>query len=136
MAGRVETTAGIFTSCALAGAQVMNTAINNRKAGRSRRTIKFISTPPISNSVGGRDYCEPICCTNCREEYNKWANFAIYFERKDELPISNCRFQIGNWQLAITLLFVAKLVADTPDREHHLRVLRVLFDLGSQAIDV
>jgi len=32
---------------------------------------------------------------------------------------------------AITLLFVAELVADAPDREHHLRVLRVLFDLGS-----
>src|ERR1044072_717745 len=78
MAGRVETTAGSLTSCALAGAQFMKTTIhNNRKAGRSRRTIKFISTPPISNSVGGRDYCEPICCTNCREEYNKWVGIAM-----------------------------------------------------------
>ena len=34
------------------------------------------------------------------------------------------------------LLFVAELVTDTPDRQHHLRVLGVLFDLGSQAIDV
>jgi predicted secreted protein len=25
----------------------------------------------ISNIAGGRDYVEPICCTNCGEEYNK-----------------------------------------------------------------
>lgn len=34
------------------------------------------------------------------------------------------------------LLFVAELVANAPDGEHHLRILGVLFDLGSQAIDM
>ena len=34
------------------------------------------------------------------------------------------------------LLFVAEFVANTPHRQHHLRVLGVLFDLGSEAIDV
>src|SRR5688500_6179963 len=33
-------------------------------------------------------------------------------------------------------LFVAELVADAPDGQHHLRVLGVVLDLGSQAVDV
>jgi hypothetical protein len=53
------------------------------------------------------------------------------------LPIANfSQSAIGNRKLAMILLFVAELVADAPDRQHHLRVLGVLFDLGSQAIDV
>jgi hypothetical protein len=34
------------------------------------------------------------------------------------------------------LLFVAKLVANSPNGQNHLRVFRVLFDLGSQPVDV
>ena len=34
------------------------------------------------------------------------------------------------------LLFVTKLVADSPNSQDHLRVFRVLFDFGSQPIDV
>ena len=34
------------------------------------------------------------------------------------------------------LLFVAELVANSPNGQDHLRVFRVLFDLGSQTIDV
>src|SRR5919107_1629272 len=33
-------------------------------------------------------------------------------------------------------LFVAELVADAPDGQNHLRVLGVVLDLGSQAVDV
>ena len=34
------------------------------------------------------------------------------------------------------LLFVAELVANSPNGQNHLRVFRVLFDLGSQPVDV
>ena len=34
------------------------------------------------------------------------------------------------------LLFVAELVADSPNGENHLRVFRILFDLGAQPVDV
>jgi hypothetical protein len=34
------------------------------------------------------------------------------------------------------LLFVAELVANSPNGQDHLRVFRVLFDLGSQSVDV
>lgn len=48
----------------------------------------------------------------------------------------------GRLQLALgettkqRLLFVAKLVANSPYGQDHLRVFRVLFDLGSQSVDV
>ena len=34
------------------------------------------------------------------------------------------------------LLFVAELVANSPNGENHLRVFRVLFDFGAQPVDV
>ena len=34
------------------------------------------------------------------------------------------------------LLFVAELVANSPNSQNHLRIFRVLFDLGSQSVDV
>src|ERR1044071_1698302 len=51
IAGLRETLA----SCACEGAAKVKTAVHNIRAGRSRRTVQFISTPPVSNSVGGRD---------------------------------------------------------------------------------
>lgn len=39
-------------------------------------------------------------------------------------------------QMLFNGLLVAKLVADAPNGQHHLRVLRIVFDLCSQAINV
>jgi hypothetical protein len=53
--------------------------------------------------------------------------------------IANCRFlSIGNRQSEIgnALLFVAELVPDAPDGQDHLRVLRILLNLGPQTIDM
>jgi hypothetical protein len=44
---------------------------------------------------------------------------------------------IGAWRDdEAALLFVAELVANSPYGQDHLRVLRVLFDFGSQSVDV
>src|SRR5215204_7763830 len=40
----------------------------------------------------------------------------------------------GGWNPSA--LFVAELVTDAPDGQNHLRVLGVVLDLGSQAVDV
>ena len=42
----------------------------------------------------------------------------------------------GRHQARMSALLVAEFVADAPDGQDHLRVLGVLFDLGTQAIDV
>jgi hypothetical protein len=58
-------------------------------------------------------------------------------KRELQLPIANFfnrQWAIGNWKWF--LLLVAELVANTPDSQDHLRVFGVLFDLGSQAINV
>jgi len=34
------------------------------------------------------------------------------------------------------LLFVAEFIANSPNGQNHLRIFRVLFDLGSQPVDV
>jgi hypothetical protein len=42
----------------------------------------------------------------------------------------------GRPRCSLTGLLVAKLVADAPNGQHHLRILRIVFNLRSQAIDV
>jgi uncharacterized membrane protein (Fun14 family) len=57
--------------------------------------------------------------------------------RKSRCSINKRRLQLAFGETTnAKLLFVAKLVADTPNGQDHLRVFRVLFDLGSQPIDV
>lgn len=55
------------------------------------------------------------------------------------MPIADCQYfqsATGNGKSKGLLLFVAELVANAPDGQHHLRVFGVFFNLGSQAIDV
>ena len=52
----------------------------------------------------------------------------------EELAIESRGWRFGRGDE--NLLFVAELVANPPNGQHHLRIFRVLFDLGSQPIDV
>jgi hypothetical protein len=53
------------------------------------------------------------------------------------LPIADLfQSEIDNRKSAMLLLFVAELVPDAPDGQDHLRVLRILLNLGPQTIDM
>ncbi len=62
---------------------------------------------------------------------------SIYGRINRKLALAIEKPVVGFWRDGERkLLFVAELVANAPDGQHHLRILRVLFDLGSQSVDV
>jgi hypothetical protein len=72
----------------------------------------------------------------CREGLG----FGLALRRLEGKSIASPLIKTGSWGLEradeLTLLFVAKLVANSPNGQNHLRIFRVLFDLGSQPVDV
>ena len=59
-------------------------------------------------------------------KYNQ-INWRLYLAKGDDVAFG---------ETTNLLLFVAKLVANSPNGQDHLRVFRVLFDLGAQPVDV